>query len=261
MPYVKSFDGTKIYYEVKGEGTPLILIPSCGVTLDYWKYQDPLALKYKLVKIDVAGIGKSERTRKEYTYPSLGEDVKAVIEKEQLDKVVILGLGMGGAIALEAAILLKDKMLGIISVDSLLPGTVYYGKKATEEEITEVMDLYKGNYQDYYDNLLRDMLGDRVSPELIEWFVEIAGYKINDPAILREMVRIMLPHDYHNIIDQVPCPIKYLLRGRYRTVDYVLEEQKNARFIDNVGHNSNFEDPETFNRIVDELMQELLEKK
>lgn len=133
MPYTKSFDGTKIYYEIKGEGIPLVLLPSCGVTLDYWKFQSPLALKYKLVLIDVAGVGKSERTRKEYTYPSLAEDVKAVIEKEQLKNIVILGLGMGGTIALEAAVLLKDKMLGIISVDSLLPGTVYYGKKAKDK--------------------------------------------------------------------------------------------------------------------------------
>ena len=261
MTYVKSFDGTKIFYEIKGEGTPLVLLPSCGVTLDYWKFQAPLALKYKLVSIDVAGIGKSERTRKESTYPSLAEDVKAVIKKEQLENIVILGLGMGGTIALEAAVLLKDKMLGIISVDSLLPGTVYYGKKATEEEIAKIMDLYKGNYQEYYDNLLRSMFGDRVNTDLKELFVAIAGYEINDPDILREMVRIMLPHDYLDILPQVTCPIKYLLQGRYRTAESVLKEQKIARFLDDVGHASNVEDPETFNRIVDELMQELIENK
>ncbi|MGC9781153.1 MAG: alpha/beta hydrolase [Candidatus Heimdallarchaeota archaeon] len=258
MPYVKSFDETDIYYEIEGEGEPLIMLPSCGVTLDYWKFQNPLAKKYKLVKIDVAGIVKSSRTRKEYTYPSLAEDVKAIIEKEQLDKVVILGHGQCGAIALETAYLMKNRIRGIVSVDSLLPGTVYYGVKANDEEITEVMDLYKGNYQDYYDNLLRSMLGDRVVPELKEWFVSIAGYEINDPDILREIVRIMLPHDYHDIIDQVTCPIKYLLQGGYRKRKDVLEEQKDARFIDNVGHALNIEDPETFNQIIDEFMQELL---
>ncbi len=261
MPFTKSFDGMKIYYEVLGEGIPLVLLPSCGVSLEVWKFQNPLATKYKLVKIDVAGVGKSDRTRKKLTYPSLGEDVKSVVEKEQLNKIVILGLGMGGTIALEAAVLLKKKMLGIISIDSLLPRTVYYGKKATEEEIVEVMKLYEGDYQEYYDGLLRNMLGDRVSPEIVEWFVDIAGYEANDPAILREIVRIMLPHDYHDIIDQVTCPIKYLLRGAFRTIDYVLEEQKDARFIDNVGHNSNIEDPKTFNRIIDEMIQELVENK
>ena len=46
MPYVKSFDGTKIYYEILGEGIPLVLLPSCGVSLDVWKFQNPLAAKF-----------------------------------------------------------------------------------------------------------------------------------------------------------------------------------------------------------------------
>ncbi|NHK31791.1 MAG: alpha/beta hydrolase [Asgard group archaeon] len=258
MPFVESFDGTKIYYEIKGEGQPIVLLPSCGVTIDYWKYQEPLSSKYKLVMIDVAGIGKSGRTREEYTYLSLGEDVKAVIDKEQLDKVVILGHGMGGAIALEAAILLKEKVLGIISVDSLIPHSVYYGKKATDDEIAEVMKDYEGNYQEYYDNLLRNMLEDRVSPEVKEWVVSIAGYEVNDPEILREIVRIMLPHDYHEIINLVKCPIKYLLQAGYKTIEPVMKEQSDARFIEDVGHLSNIEDPKAFNQIIDEIVQEII---
>ena len=57
MPNVESFDGTTIHYEISGEGTPLILLPSCGTTTGIWKYQDPLANKYKLIKIDIAGVG------------------------------------------------------------------------------------------------------------------------------------------------------------------------------------------------------------
>lgn len=258
MPYVKSFDGTKIYYEIKGKGVPIVLLPSCGVTAEYWKFQEPLSFKYKLVMIDVAGVGKSGRTRVNYTYPSLGQDVKAVIDKEQLDKIVILGHGMGGTIAIEAAILLKEKIQGIISVDSLIAHSVYYGKKATEKDIAEVMKDYEGNYQEYYDNLLRNMLGDRVSSEVKEWVVSIAGYEINDPDILREIVRIMLLHDYHDIIDQVNCPIKYLLQSGYKAIEPVMKEQSDARFIENVGHLSNIEDPKTFNQIIDEIMQEII---
>ncbi|NHJ49102.1 MAG: alpha/beta hydrolase [Asgard group archaeon] len=260
MPYTESFDGTKIHYKTKGEGIPLILLGSCGVTINYWKFQQPLSPKYKLVPIDVAGIGKSDRTRKEYTYPSLGEDVKAVVENENFDKVIILGHGMGAAIALEAAILLKEKVIGIISVDSLIPHSVYYGKKANEKETTEIMDLYKGNYQEYYDNLLRDMLGGRVDEKITEYIISAAGYEVNDPDILREMVRIMLPYDYHDIISQVKCPIKYLLQAGYKEIEPVMKEQSEARFIENVGHMSNIENPQTFNQIIDEIIQEILKK-
>jgi pimeloyl-ACP methyl ester carboxylesterase len=257
MPYAESFDGTKIYYEIKGKGVPLILLGSCGVTAEYWKFQEPLSSKYQLIAIDVAGIGKSDRIRNEYSYPSLGEDVKAVVENENFDKVVILGHGMGVVIALEAALLLKEKVIGIISIDSLVPHSIYYGKKANEEEIAEVMKLYKGDYQEYYDNLLRRMLGGRVSKEIEDWVISIAGYEINDPSILREMVRIMLPHDYHDIIKHVKCPIKYVIHSAYKS-EPLLAEQKNAIIIENVGHLSNVEDPTAFNKIISKIMQEFV---
>ncbi len=258
MPKVKSFDDVDIFYEIKGKGIPLVLLGSCGVTSDYWKYQIPLSTKYKLVMIEVAGVGKSSRNREKYTYPSLGQDVKAVIDKEQLDKIIILGHGMGGAIALEATILLNEKVLGIISVESLIPHSVYYGKKATEKEIAEVMKDYEGNYKAYYDNLLRNMLGDRVSQDVKERVISIAGYEVNNPDILREIVRIMLPHDYHEIINQVKCPIKYVLQAGYKAIEPVMKEQSQARFIENVGHLVNIEDPKTFNQIIDEIIQELI---
>ncbi|MHA1212684.1 MAG: alpha/beta fold hydrolase, partial [Candidatus Heimdallarchaeota archaeon] len=157
MPYVESFDGSNIYYEMKGEGTPIILLPCVGATLDYWKYQEPLSTKYNLVSIDTAGVGKSDKSRKEYPYSSLAQDVKAVIDKEQLEKVIIVGHSFGGVIALETAIILQEKIAGIIVIDSLIPKTEYYGLKATEEQIAEEMKFYEGNYQDNYDNLLRNM--------------------------------------------------------------------------------------------------------
>ncbi|MBN1330268.1 MAG: alpha/beta hydrolase [Candidatus Heimdallarchaeota archaeon] len=257
MSFVKSFDGTKIYYEKKGKGVPVILLPSCGVSSDFWKYQDPLGDKYLLIKLDIAGVGKSGRTRKEYSYTSFAQDIKAVVEKEKLKNIILLGHGQGAVIAIEAAILLQNIVKGIISVDSLIPHSMYYGKKATQKEIDEVMSYYSGNYQEYYDNLIRGMLGDRVIPEIVNWVVSIAGYEVNDPTILREIVRIMLYHDYHEFINKITCPIKYLLQGYYKKSLDILAEQKDAKFMDNVGHMMNIENPKVFNQIVDEFITEL----
>lgn len=44
---------------------------------------------------------------------------------------------------------MKNEIRGIISVDSLLHGTVYYSVIANDEQIQEVKENYKGNYQDY----------------------------------------------------------------------------------------------------------------
>ena len=70
----------------------------------------------------------------------------------------------------------------------------------------------------------------------------------------------MLLHDYHTIVNKVVCPKKYLLRGllnlEYKEV--VLKEQKGARVIADAGHMMNIEKPDEFNRVVDDLIQELI---
>jgi len=261
MPFVKSFDDIEIYYEIKGKGIPVIMLPCVGASLEFWKYQEPLSTKYKLVLIDVAGHGKSGRSREIHDYPSLAKDVIAVIEKEKLNEVVIVGHSFGGVVAYEAALLLPQNVLkGLITIDSLMPLTNYYASVATDEEIAEEMKEYEGNYKENYDSLLHRIMGDRVDKETMDWFVSIAGYDQIGPDILRDMVKQMLLHDYHPIVEKVSCPKKYILRGllnpEYKEI--VLKEQKGARVIADVVHMMNIEKPDEFNRVVDELIQELI---
>ncbi|MHA1355656.1 MAG: alpha/beta fold hydrolase [Candidatus Heimdallarchaeota archaeon] len=210
---------------------------------------------------DVAGHGKSGRSREIHDYPSLAKDVIAVIEKEKLNEVVIVGHSFGGVVAYEAALLLPQNVLkGLITIDSLMPLTNYYASVATDEEIAEEMKEYEGNYKENYDSLLHRIMGDRVDKETMDWFVSIAGYDQIGPDILRDMVKQMLLHDYHPIVEKVSCPKKYILRGllnpEYKEI--VLKEQKGARVIADVEHMMNIEKPDEFNRVVDELIQELI---
>jgi len=261
MPFVKSFDDIEVYYEIKGEGIPIIMLPCVGASLEFWKYQEPLSAKYKLVLIDVAGHGKSGRSRDVHDYTSLAKDVIVVCKKEKLNEVVIVGHSFGGVVAYEAALLLpQDILKGLITIDSLMPLTYYYASVATEEEIAEEMKEYEGDYKENYDNLLRRMMGDRVDKETIDWFISIAGYDFIGPDNLKDMVMQMLLHDYHSIVDKIVCPKKYILKGlmnpEYK--DVVLKEQHSARVIADAGHMSNIEKPDEFNRVVDELIQELI---
>lgn len=263
MPYVKSFDGNNIYYEVTGEGIPLVFLPCVGASLEYWKYQEPLSIMYKMVLIDVAGHGKSDNNRENFTYQSLAKDVISVIEEEQLEKVIFVGHSFGGCIALEASVLLQEKVLGIVSVDSLMPLTPYYASKATDEEITEVMKEYEGDYKENYDGLLYRMMGDKFTDDQKAWVISVAGYDQLNQNDLRNMVLQMLLYDFHESIDKIMCPIRYILRGTYNPEykEILIKEQKGAKFIENVGHLMNLEKPEEFNKLVIECVKEIVGKK
>jgi hypothetical protein len=141
-----------------------------------------------------------------------------------------------------------------------MPLTHYYARVATKEEIAEEMKEYEGDYRENYDSLLHQIMGDRVDKDTMDWFLSIAGYDQIEPDILRDMVKQMLLHDYHTIVDKVTCSKKYILRGllnpEYKEI--VLKEQQGARIITDAGHMMNIEKPNEFNKVVDELISKII---
>ena len=117
---VAASDGLMIHYEVVGDSPQtVVLIHGWGGDRTYWKYQIPyLKKKYTVVAIDLAGHGESGLKREHWTISSLGADVAAVINKLDLDKFVLIGHSMGGAVIIEAALHFPDKVLGLVGVDT-----------------------------------------------------------------------------------------------------------------------------------------------
>jgi hypothetical protein len=88
-----SADGNEIHYQVQGQGKPaLIFIHGWCCDRSYWDAQLPyFAQKYIVVAIDLAGHGESGLDRKEWTMGAFGEDVVAVVNKLNLEQVVLIG--------------------------------------------------------------------------------------------------------------------------------------------------------------------------
>lgn len=113
-------DGVHIDYRVYGHGQPLIvLIHGWSCDANYWRAQiEDLKASYTVVAINLAGHGASGRNRAHWTIPAFGADVAAVLAALPEGKVVLVGHSMGGPVALEAARLIPDRLLGIIGVDT-----------------------------------------------------------------------------------------------------------------------------------------------
>ncbi|NEN25377.1 alpha/beta hydrolase [Cryomorpha ignava] len=101
---ITATDGVEIFYTEKGSG-PLTLFFVHGWCIDqtYWKEQITIFSKdYQTVAIDLPGFGKSGKDRKLYSIESYANDVNTVIEKLNLQNVVLIGHSMAGDIILEA---------------------------------------------------------------------------------------------------------------------------------------------------------------
>jgi pimeloyl-ACP methyl ester carboxylesterase len=154
---VPSADGVPIHYTVSGDGLPALLFIhgwSCDGT--FWDGQvAAFAPTHRVVTVDLAGHGKSGSDRKEWSMEAFGQDVRAVVEKLGLPRVVLIGHSMGGYVAVGAANALPGRVAAVIGVDTM-------------HDVEQV-----------------------ITPEMLAPL--IAGMKANFPAVTKQFVGQMFP--------------------------------------------------------------------
>jgi pimeloyl-ACP methyl ester carboxylesterase len=113
--YFKSFDGTKIHYQIKGEGSPVLLVHGFVVNGESWKktvlYKDLLASGYKVIIADLRGNGKSDHPHQESAYLDDAEakDLMELISKLNIKTYSAVGYSRGAIIV--SRLLVLDKRL------------------------------------------------------------------------------------------------------------------------------------------------------
>ncbi len=125
-------DGTDLYYEVEGAGVAVLLIH--GFALDARMWDDQVAdLRdaARVIRYDARGFGRSRRRDPDVTYTHAG-DAWALLDHLGVDDVVIVGLSMGGRIALETTLADPDRVRALVLIDAVLDG-VRWDEKSDRE--------------------------------------------------------------------------------------------------------------------------------
>ena len=92
----------KVYYEIYGEGEPLLLLHGNSGSIKAGESQIPeLSKHFKVIAVDSRAQGKSTDSDKEITYALMASDMNELINKLKLGSVYIVGWSDGGNIGLE----------------------------------------------------------------------------------------------------------------------------------------------------------------
>src|SRR5262245_970929 len=122
-------NGTRLYYELAGAGHPLVLIH--GFTLDIRMWDDQFevfAQGYQVLRYDLRGFGKSAvPTDAPYSHPA---DLHALLTHLGIDHAYLIGLSMGGGIAIDFAVMDPNMTAALIPVDAALLGGYAWTKDA-----------------------------------------------------------------------------------------------------------------------------------
>ena len=106
----------KIYYEIYGDGEPLLLLHGNSGSIENFVYQIPeLSKHFKVIAIDSRAQGRSSDSDKEITYALMASDMSELIDKLKLGIVNIAGWSDGGNIGLELAFAHPEKVKKLIA--------------------------------------------------------------------------------------------------------------------------------------------------
>lgn len=98
-------NGLKMYYEVHGEGAPLVLIHGSFMTIPAnWEQVIPLFKNRKIVVAEMQGHGRTADIPREFSYEAMADDISALLRHLQIDSADVLGYSMGGGVAFQMGI-------------------------------------------------------------------------------------------------------------------------------------------------------------
>ena len=112
--------GTKIYYEVYGEGMPLILLHGAFYTIELnWAELIPeLAKTRKVIAIEMQGHGHSPFSERALSITALANDVEKVMDYLKIDSADVAGFSMGGSVAYQFAVQSPKRLRKLVIISS-----------------------------------------------------------------------------------------------------------------------------------------------
>jgi len=99
-------NGHELYYEVHGEGQPLVLVMGFGYDSTLWTLAQVPALsqKFQVVIFDNRDAGRSSQATSAYTIADMADDTAGLMDALEIKKAHVCGLSMGGMIAMEVSL-------------------------------------------------------------------------------------------------------------------------------------------------------------
>jgi len=253
----RSSDGVEIVYYEKGTGNKtLLFIHGYGCNSKYWWAQlQHFSKNYRVISIDIGGHGESGTNRNDYTMANFGGDVVAVMNEENIKQSYLIGHSMGGPVALEAAVVLQDRVTAIIGVD-----TFHNIAKGPASPFVKLLvnTMFRFRQSSSTNDAVTKQFREDANLDLKNWVSQKA--ETTDPRASRGSLSSIIAMDYPTQLKKINVPI-ITLNSRFWMDTEVEEGHKEyskyeVSFIDEVGHYVMMEKPTYFNKWLDGVLDE-----
>lgn len=257
---VNAADGVPIHYSVHGKGDPALIFIHCwACNRNFWENQvAEFSKTNRVVTIDLPGHGQSGQGRKSWSIESYGEDVKTVVSKLDLKRVVLVGSSMGGSIALEATKRMPDRVVAIVPVDTLHN----VESKVPPEQLDAVFKQMQADFKTAITGLLNQFFFSPTTPAAVKERI-INEAVSRQPEVALPILRAIFSYDAAAALREVKVPIRAINADGTPTnveINRKYAPQFDALIIKGTGHYPMLEDPARFNQMLADILRNLPRK-
>lgn len=155
-------NGIKVYYEVYGEGSPIILLHGAFMTINTnWGQLIPeLSKNRKVIAIELQGHGHTPFSDRELSHATLASDVEGVMDYLKIDSADVAGYSFGGAIAYKFAIQSPKRLRKLVIISATYKSNGW---------LPVVSNAFKGMKPEFFANTPMQTAYDAVAPDKTKW--------------------------------------------------------------------------------------------
>lgn len=260
-----NIDNAKLYYEIAGAGTPLVMVHAGVADSRQWNNEFAyFSQSYRVIRYDLRGYGKSEPVDGEFSH--MGDLVSLLDTLGVHEPVVVMGCSMGGVLAMDLALSHPSRVKAVVMVDSApsgleldVPTLSKFGEAEKAFEAGDLDRVAEIETQIWFDGMGRTP--EQVNPTMRK--------------LLLEMNRLALAHEVKGLGKRLPntevpafdrleslrIPVLIIV-GSHDTpytlaaADYMQEKIKFADkiSIEDAAHLPNMDQPQEFQKVVEEFL-------
>ena len=230
-------NGTKVYYEVYGDGKPIVLLHGAYYTIEMnWGELIPeLAKTRKVIALELQGHGHTPFSDRKLSRATLASDVEKVLDYLKIDSADIAGYSFGGQVAYQFAIQSPKRLRKLVIISSVYKSDGW---------VTGTTDVFKQMKPEHFANSPLQAAYDAVAPDKTKWtkfleqMIAAAGEQFNmgDDNIAKITAPVLIISGDNDGMDKIELAKTYKLLGGGVAADLQPMPKSQLAIIPNQDH-------------------------
>ena len=249
-------NGIKVYYEVYGEGKPIVLLHGAFFTIEMnWGQLIPeLSKTRKVIAIEMQGHGHTQYSDRKLSITTLASDVAGVMDYLKIDSADVAGFSMGGSVAYQFAVQSPKRLRKLVIISSTYK---------TSGWLPVVNSGFENLKPELFDNTPIKAAYDAVAPDKTKWtkFLEQMfafarePFNVGDANIAKISAPVLIISGDNDGLDKIELAKTYQLLGGGVSADLGPMPKSQLAIIPSQGHVSVMMQTKTIAAYLDDFLK------